>query len=140
MQKNVQEWMTKKYPNVLLGGKICSKCKKISQNPTITKDVASVVPGTSREDLSDDEVASHLALDALNSSLQYLGESPVKKKRLQNEKKYPKHKLKKIACVGAYLCGSTGKRRECKWRKVKLSPSGKINFTIQTVCATKYKF
>lgn len=97
--RNVQEWMINKCPNVLLGGKICSKCRKKSQNPTITADVASVVPGTSREDLSEDEVASDLALDSLNSSLQYLGESPVKKKRLQSEKKYPKQKLKKIASV-----------------------------------------
>ena len=98
--RDVQEWMANESPNVLIGGKICSKCrKKLSQKLSEHSEVASAMPGTSKEDVSEDEIAPAIALDYLNSSLQYLGESPVKKKRLQNEKNYPKEKLKKVASV-----------------------------------------
>lgn len=78
--RDVQESMANKCPYVLMGGKICSKCrKKISQKPPEHAEVTSAAPGTSTEDISEDEKAPDIALDYLNSSLQHLGESPVKK-------------------------------------------------------------
>lgn len=87
----VQEWMKRKSENLVLGYKICTSCrKKLSKkNNEVESDV------NIQESDPEDNAALDNALSSLNNSLQSLGESPVKSKRL-NERSYPKKKLMKI--------------------------------------------
>lgn len=74
-----------------LGFKVCSSCRSKLPKQANENESDSV----SSESDSEDSAALNNALSSLNDSLQYVGESPVKPKRL-NEKSYPKKKLKKI--------------------------------------------
>ena len=79
------------------------------------------------EDVSEDEIAPTIAPDYLNSSLQCLRESPVKKETSKWEK-LPKRKIERGSLsFGAYLCGAAWKRRVCRpCRKWNHSPTQSV--------------
>ena len=103
----VSQWMIERKPFLTLSQKVCDKCrKKISQvelsNTSSTENdddlVCSEVKQKSEKMLScsdEQDIAASAALETLNASLQSVGESPIKKKRLC-EAKYPKKKLIKV--------------------------------------------
>jgi hypothetical protein len=90
--RNILPWMTEKLPQLNSDHKVCDKhCKKISKlkcDASNKKD----------DDSDSDEIeqfAKIIAMQSLNESLQSIGESPIKKKRL-GEGKYPTRKMKRI--------------------------------------------
>lgn len=82
---------------------MCSTCRlKISEMVSLsTLDKSSSDEATTSVSIDDDntpEITSKLGIAALNESLSIIGETPIKKKRL-NEKNYPKEKLKKVSAA-----------------------------------------
>ena len=72
---------------LVVGYKICSSCR--SKLPVPKKDNEKESDSNLEDSDPDDNAAFDNALSSLNESLQFVGESPVKCKRL-NEKSYPK--------------------------------------------------
>ena len=86
-------------------GKVCSKCRmkfyKIRKQDSADNKASSDSERSLKaimSDESEDPSASNVAVDLLNSSLQVVGASPIKKKRLM-EKNCPTKKLKTVMDV-----------------------------------------
>lgn len=87
--------MIDKVPTLTLGQKVCSRCRnKISEIPEPTLDLHDTDSHSSRDSVAE-ILQTDVVVDSLNNSLQILGETPIKKKRL-NEKNYPKNKVEKF--------------------------------------------
>jgi hypothetical protein len=89
--RNILPWMTEKLPQLNTDHKVCDKCReKISK-------LKCDASNKQKDDDSDEieQFAKITAMQSLNESLQSIGESPIKKKRL-GEGKYPTSKMKRI--------------------------------------------
>lgn len=96
-----------------LGDKICDTCRKaIYVQPSaaegqslVSVESSGLATGNSDSSESDEVFEKNEALVSLNTSLQCVGESPIKRKRLL-EKKYAKTKLIKAAeAIGSKILG-----------------------------------
>lgn len=94
--RNVVDWMCSLNLGIKMGMKICDKCRKkmnIIENKTEPDQPHEYdLPGTSTDILFTDQSAS---VDFLNKSLELLGESPLKKKKISVES-YTSNKIEKI--------------------------------------------
>jgi hypothetical protein len=88
---NILPWMTEKLPQLNNDHKVCDKCHK-----KITK-LKCDASNKQKDDDSDEieQFAKITAVQSLNESLQSVGESLIKKKRL-GEGEYPTSKIKRI--------------------------------------------
>lgn len=94
--RNVSEWMCSLNLGIERGMKICDKCRKKISNEKPIQEITEVEnnPGTSSQDetvFTDPETA----VDYLNKSLELIGESPIKKKKL-GVSSYGMKKLEKV--------------------------------------------
>jgi hypothetical protein len=91
--RNILPWMTEKLPQLNCDRKECDKCRK---NISKLKCDASTkqIDGDSDSD-EIEQFAKITVMQSLNESLQSIGESTVKKKRL-GEGEYPTRKIKRI--------------------------------------------
>ena len=107
----VQEWMTELVDSTNINCKVCAKCRlklyTLKKSTNVTEDVGEGTSGfqTMQQHCSevgcsetDDDSGANIAIELLNSSLQFAGVSPIKKKRMK-EKKYPKEKIKNVMKV-----------------------------------------
>lgn len=94
--RNVTESMCSINADITMGMKICDKCRiKVYSEFKIKEQVDSNVAGTSQDDNVDETFTDPGAsIDYLNKSLELIGESPIKKKKLVVES-YSKKSLKK---------------------------------------------
>lgn len=92
--RNVTEWMCLLNLDIKMGMKICDRCrKKLSSEYKKQFDQTDqdVFPSTSKDDTFID---SETSINYLNKSLELIGESPLKKKKIQVET-YTKKKIGK---------------------------------------------
>lgn len=106
--RNILPWMIKVNPLLSEGHKICDKCRKkmvkdskVSEASTSRISPVEEIKVQSDSDHQQAEIPDYeneAAICSLNESLQSIGETPIKKKRL-SERKYPKTKFKKVSKV-----------------------------------------
>ena len=85
-------------PSLSIGSKICDDCRKqLGKIPDPTLPCESEIAQAAADDNEPDyEVSEPLDLSSINQCFGEIGQTPIIKQKLQQQK-YPKQKIKKIA-------------------------------------------